>query len=49
MKVNVPLDHGFLPDKYAKKAAPESQLEDHQLFLSQLIFKMRLLEPKLLH
>lgn len=31
MKVNVPLDRGFLPDKYAKKAAPEFQLEDHPI------------------
>lgn len=31
MKVNVPLDHGFLPDKYAKKAAPEFQLKDHPI------------------
>lgn len=31
MKVNVPLNHGFLDDKYAKNAAPEFQLEDHPI------------------
>nr|WP_321314719.1 YbhB/YbcL family Raf kinase inhibitor-like protein [uncultured Ligilactobacillus sp.] len=31
MKVYVPLEHGFLPDKYGAKAAPEFQLEDHPI------------------
>ena len=49
MKVNVPLDHGFLPDKYAKKAAPEFQLKDHPIVSFPIDIQMHLLALKPLH